>query len=87
MNAARILQNDTYTAANGQIYGLLNSGRGANTSSDSLVGEGPSKPVETAADLVGSLGNLNFNSLVVTRESAPSVARLLTAATTDPISS
>jgi len=70
VNGAKILQNDTYTAANGQTYGLLNSGRGGNTPSDPLVGEGPSKPVETAADIVGSLGNLNLNSLVVTRESA-----------------
>ena len=70
VNGARILQNDTYTAANGQTYGILNSGRGGNTTGDPLVGEGPSKPVETAADIVGSLGNLNLNSLVVTRESA-----------------
>lgn len=71
VNAANILQNDTYTATNGITYGILNSGRGGNTVVDPLVGEGPSKPVETAADIVGSLGNLNLNSLVVTRESAP----------------
>jgi hypothetical protein len=71
VNAAKILQNDTYTATNGITYGILNSGRGGNTVVDPLVGEGPSKPVETAADIVGSLGNLNLNSLVVTRESAP----------------
>lgn len=70
VTGAKILQNDTYIAANGQTYGILNSGRGGNTSSDPLLGEGLSKPVETAADIVGSLGNLNLNSLVVTRESA-----------------
>lgn len=70
VSGARILQNDTYIAANGQTYGILNSGRGGNTPSDPLLGEGPSKPIETAADVVGSLGNLNLNSLVVTRESA-----------------
>lgn len=74
VNGATILQNDTYTAANGLTYGILNSGRGGNTSSDPLVPEGPSKPVETSADLVASLGNLNFNSLVVTRESAPTAS-------------
>lgn len=74
VNGAKILQNDTYTAANGLTYGILNSGRGGNTSSDPLVPEGPSKPVETAADLVASLGNLNLNSLVVTRESAPTAS-------------
>ena len=74
VNGAKILQNDTYTTANGQTYGILNSGRGGNTASDSLVGEGPSKPVESPADIVGSLGNLNLNSLVVTRESAPTAS-------------
>jgi hypothetical protein len=74
VSGAKILQNDTYTAANGQTYGILNSGRGGNTTNDPLIGEGPSKPVETAADIVGSLGNLNLNSLVVTRESAPTAS-------------
>jgi hypothetical protein len=70
VSGAKILQNDTYTLSNGQTYGILNSGRGGNTPSDLLVGEGPSKPVDSAADIVGSLGNLNLNSLVVTRENA-----------------
>jgi hypothetical protein len=70
VSGAKILQNDTYPPVNGTTYGILNSGRGGNTVVDPLVGEGPSKPVEAAADLVGSLGNLNLNSLVVTRESA-----------------
>lgn len=70
VSGAKILQNDSYTAANGQTYGLLNSGSGGNTAIDPLLGEGPSKPVDSAADIVGSLGNLNLNSLVVTRESA-----------------
>lgn len=74
VTGAKILQNDTYTAANGQTYGILNSGRGGNTVGDPLVGEGPSKPVDSAADIVGSLGNLNLNSLVVTRESAPTAS-------------
>lgn len=71
VNEATILQNDTYTATNGNVYGILNSGRGPNTASDPLIGEGPSNPVGSSADIVGSLGNLNLNSLVVTRESAP----------------
>lgn len=74
VSGAKILQNDTYNAANGQVYGILNSGRGGNTHSDPLVAEGPSKPVETAPDIVGSLGNSNLNSLVVTRESAPTAS-------------
>ncbi len=68
---ARILQNDTYNLPDGTTYGILNSGRGPNTVSDPLTGEGPSNPVQSGADIVGSLGNLNLNSLVVTRESAP----------------
>lgn len=74
VSAARILQNDTYTATNGNTYGILNSGRGSNTQADSLIDEGPSKPIETDADIVSSLGNLNLNSLVVTRESAPTAS-------------
>jgi hypothetical protein len=70
VSGAKILQNDTYTLPNGQTYGILNSGRGGNTPFDPLVEEGPSKSVDSAADLVGSLGNLNLNSLVVTRENA-----------------
>lgn len=67
---AKILQNDTYTAPDGSIYGVLHSGRGPNTSSDPLVGEGPSKPNPTPQDIVDSLGNLNLNSILVTRENA-----------------
>lgn len=74
VTGAKILQNNTYTLADGTTYGILNSGRGPNTASDPLVGEGPSKPVQTSADIVGSLGNLNLNSLVVTRESAPTAS-------------
>lgn len=70
VKGAKILQNDTYKAADGNTYGILNSGRGPNTASDPLISEGPSKPVQSSADIVGSLGNLNLNSLVVTRESA-----------------
>lgn len=70
VTGARILQNDTYNLPDGTTYGILNSGRGANTVSDPLTGEGPSNPVQSGADIVGSLGNLNLNSLVVTREAA-----------------
>lgn len=70
VSGAVLLQNDTYITAGGEVFGILNSGRGPNTTADSLAPEGASKPVETAADIVGSLGNLNLNSLVVTRESA-----------------
>ena len=72
VTGARILQNDTYNLPDGTTYGILNSGRGPNTVSDPLTGEGPSNPVQSGADIVGRLGNLNLNSLVVTRESAPS---------------
>jgi hypothetical protein len=71
VTGARILQNDTYNLPDGTTYGILNSGRGPNTVSDPLTGEGPSNPVQSGADIDGSLGNLNLNSLVVTRESAP----------------
>lgn len=67
---AKILQNDTYSLDDGSSLGVLNSGRGPNTSSDSLVGEGPSKPNPTNQDIVDSLGNLNLNSILVTRENA-----------------
>lgn len=67
---AKILQNDTYTAPDGSIYGVLHSGRGPNTPSDPLIGEGPSKPNPTDQDIVDSLGNLNLNSILVTRENA-----------------
>lgn len=71
VNGANLLQNDTYTTAGGETFGILNSGRGPNTLIDPLVTQGPSKPLTSAADIVGSLGNLNLNSLIVTRESAP----------------
>ncbi len=71
VNSAKLLQNDTYTTAGGETFGILNSGRGPNTVIDPLVTQGPSKPLTSAADIVGSLGNLNLNSLIVTRESAP----------------
>jgi hypothetical protein len=71
VNGAKLLQNDTYTTAGGETFGILNSGRGSNTLIDPLVTQGPSKPLTSAADVVGSLGNLNLNSLIVTRESAP----------------
>jgi hypothetical protein len=71
VSGANLLQNDTYTTATGEIFGILNSGRGPNTPIDPLVTQGPSKPLTSAADIVASLGNLNLNSLVVTRESAP----------------
>lgn len=67
---AKILQNDTYALADGSILGVLHSGRGPNTSSDPLVDEGPSKPNPTNRDIVDSLGNLNLNSILVTRENA-----------------
>ncbi|WP_298917125.1 exosortase-dependent surface protein XDP2 [uncultured Nostoc sp.] len=65
-----ILQNDTYTLADGGVFGILNSGRGPNTQYDNLVVEGPSKPNPTAQNIVDSLGNLNLNSILVTRENA-----------------
>ena len=74
VTGARILQNDTYNLPDGTTYGILNSGRGPNTVSDPLTGEGPSNPVQSGASIVGSLGNLNLNSLVVTRESAPNAS-------------
>ncbi|MBR8833460.1 MAG: PEP-CTERM sorting domain-containing protein [Stigonema ocellatum SAG 48.90 = DSM 106950] len=67
---AKILQNDTYTLDDGSVLGVLNSGRGPNTPDDNLVGEGPSKPNPTDQDIVDSLGNLNLNSILVTRENA-----------------
>ena len=70
VNGANLLQNDTYTTG-AETYGILNSGRGPNTIIDPLVTQGPSKPLTSADDIVGSLGNLNLNSLIVTRESAP----------------
>jgi hypothetical protein len=70
VNGANLLQNDTYTTG-AETFGILNSGRGPNTVLDPLVTQGPSKPLTSAADIVGSLGNLNLNSLIVTRESAP----------------
>lgn len=70
VSGATLLQNDTYTTSLGEVFGILNSGRGPSTVADLLAPEGPSKPVQTDADIVGSLGNLNLNSLIVTRESA-----------------
>ncbi|MUG95902.1 hypothetical protein F7734_27540 [Scytonema sp. UIC 10036] len=67
---AKILQNDTYRLEDGSVLGVLHSGRGPNTPSDNLLGEGPSKPNPTAQDIVDSLGNLNLNSILVTRENA-----------------
>ncbi|MEH2085251.1 exosortase-dependent surface protein XDP2 [Nostoc sp.] len=70
VTAAEILRNDTYTLPDGNVYGVLNSGRGPNTPDDALLPEGPSKPNPTAQDIVDSLGNLNLNSILVTRENA-----------------
>ncbi|MDF5713446.1 MAG: PEP-CTERM sorting domain-containing protein [Rhizonema sp. NSF051] len=67
---AKILQNDTYTLDDGSVLGVLHSGRGPNTPDDNLVGEGPSKPNPTNQDIVDTLGNLNLNSILVTRENA-----------------
>jgi hypothetical protein len=39
-----------------------------------LATQGASKPLENAADIIGSLGNLNLNSLIFTRESAPNTS-------------
>jgi hypothetical protein len=74
VNDAKLLKNDTYTTTNGEVFGIMNSGRGPNTPSDPLVTQGASKPLENAADIIGSLGNLNLNSLIVTRESAPNTS-------------
>jgi len=57
-----------------KFFGIMNSGRGPNTPSDPLATQGASKPLENAADIFGSLGNLNLNSLIVTRESAPNTS-------------
>jgi hypothetical protein len=70
VNQARILQNDTYRLEDGSLLGVLHSGRGPNTPNDNLLEEGPSKPNPTAQDIVDSLGNLNLNSILVTRENA-----------------
>ncbi|MCF2148590.1 PEP-CTERM sorting domain-containing protein [Desmonostoc muscorum LEGE 12446] len=67
---AEILQNDTYTLPDSSVLGVLNSGRGLNTADDDLLVEGPSKPNPTAQDIADSLGNLNLNSILVTRENA-----------------
>ncbi|MBD2409837.1 PEP-CTERM sorting domain-containing protein [Nostoc calcicola FACHB-389] len=67
---AEILQNDTYTLPDTSVLGVLNSGRGPNTADDDLLVEGPSKPNPTAQDIADSLGNLNLNSILVTRENA-----------------
>lgn len=70
VNQAKILRNDTYTLADGSVFGVLHSGRGPNTPIDNLVVEGPSKANPTDQDIVNSLGNLNLNSILVTRENA-----------------
>jgi len=74
VTGARILRNDTYTLPDGSVYGVLHSGRGPNTSIDPLVAQGPSKPNPTNQDVIDSLGNLNLNSLLVTRENANSAS-------------
>ncbi|WP_013334386.1 exosortase-dependent surface protein XDP2 [Gloeothece verrucosa] len=70
VNKATILQNDTYTLADGTVAGVLHVGRGPNTANDPLITEGPSKINPTATDIVETLGNLNLNSILVTRENA-----------------
>jgi hypothetical protein len=70
VNQAKILQNDTYSLEDGSVLRVLHAGRGPNTLEDNLLGEGPSKPNPTDQDIVGSLGNLNLNSILVTRENA-----------------
>ncbi|ARV62786.1 PEP-CTERM sorting domain-containing protein [Nostocales cyanobacterium HT-58-2] len=67
---AKILQNDTYRLEDGSVLGVLHSGRGPNTPDDNLLREGPSKPNPTDQDIVDTLGNLNLNSILVTRENA-----------------
>lgn len=69
VSSGRVLQNDTYVSrVDGNTYGILHSGHGPDTVSDPLVGEGPAKPNPTDLDIAESLGNLNLNSLLVTRE-------------------
>ncbi|WP_013320664.1 exosortase-dependent surface protein XDP2 [Gloeothece verrucosa] len=69
VSTGRVLQNDTYfNTADGNTYGILHSGHGPNTESDPLVEEGPAKPNPSDLDIANSLGNLNLNSLLVTRE-------------------
>jgi len=70
LSSGKVIQNDTYTLPSGETYGILNSGRGPNTDTDPLIEEGPSKPNPINLDIAASLGNLNLNSLLVTRESA-----------------
>ncbi|MBN4005974.1 exosortase-dependent surface protein XDP2 [Nostoc sp. LPT] len=70
VTGGEILRNDTYTLPDGNVFGVLNSGRGPNTPDDDLLLEGPSKPNPNAQDIVDSLGNLNLNSILVTRENA-----------------
>jgi hypothetical protein len=73
VNAGRVIRNDTADVTVGGITytnGILHAGYGPNTTSDPLVGEGPAKPNPTGADIAASLGNLNLNSLLVTRENA-----------------
>jgi len=70
VSSGKVIQNDSYTLSSGETFGILNSGRGPNTDTDPLIGEGPSKPNPTNLDIAASLGNLNLNSLLVTRESA-----------------
>jgi len=64
-----VVRNDTYfNAADGNTYGILHAGRGPNTSIDPLLGEGPATTNPTGQDVANALGNLNLNSLLVTRE-------------------
>ena len=73
VNAGRVIRNDTADVTVGGITytnGILHAGHGPNTTSDPLVGESPAKPNPTDADIAASLGNLNLNSLLVTRENA-----------------
>ncbi len=69
VSTGKVLQNDTYVSTvDGNTYGILHSGHGPDTENDPLIGEGPAKPNPTNLDIAESLGNLNLNSLLVTRE-------------------
>ncbi|MEG3437488.1 exosortase-dependent surface protein XDP2 [Pannus brasiliensis CCIBt3594] len=73
VNSATVIRNDTYfNAADGEAYGILHAGQGPNTAIDPLVGEGPAKPNPTGQDIADTLGNLNLNSILVTRENGDS---------------
>jgi len=69
VSQGRVVRNDTYfNAADGNTYGILHAGHGPSTSIDPLLGEGPATPNPTGQDVANALGNLNLNSLLVTRE-------------------